>query len=787
VNANHAQSIKQLFAEASERLGEEREQFLRWRCGNDAAVRAAVERLLLADAGGGDGFLAAKHPPPRETSVPAQVGRFRLVRKIGEGGMGAVFEAEQDQPLRKVALKMVRQAALSEPLLRRFEYEVQILGQLRHPGIAQIYDAGTHDDGATTIPYFAMEFVDGQPLMDFIKRHRLTVRQRLRLMAAICDAVHHAHQKGVVHRDLKPSNILIEGSGDGVPQPKILDFGVARAIHSDVRLVTMHTEVGQLVGTLSYMSPEQVAGRPDELDVRSDVYALGVILYEMLADRLPYDLRNLSIPEAGSVIRDRDPTQLSSIDTSLRGDVETIAFKALAKERERRYQSAAEFADDIRRFLTDEPITARPASRVYHLRKFAQRNKGLVGGAAVAFAVLLVAIAGISIALVRATHAEQAALRSATRANAVSKFLQNMLAGVDPEEIGPNALTVREVLDLAGARLEEELSGQPEVAAAVHHTLGRHYSTLGHYVDGDRHLRRAVELRRTFTQGDDAELAEALTDLSTNLQDKRDIAEAEAPTREALDMRRRLFGRESLEAAESLHEIAFILIETGRAREAEPLARESLAIRRLRLGEENAAVATGIGTLGWCLLALGRLDEAETAMREAADMVRRLPGFNGRMLAGRLTFLAAALRAQGKNVEEEMALREAIDIRSRRLAQDHPSLAWNLFCLAKVRWKLGDHDEAETTCRRALDIYTKKREPQHTDIADCQELLAQIYDDRGRLVEAEPLWSACLEIRRQVLPPEHPDIAFAENALARSRAAQHSARGIPARAGQPLR
>ncbi|MBI4718825.1 MAG: serine/threonine protein kinase [Planctomycetes bacterium] len=778
MSADRDQLIKRLFVEAGERTGDERERFLDEGCGNDAPLRQAVVRLLAADAAAATGFLDGP-PAARAPAEPsAQIGRFRLVRKIGEGGMGAVFEAEQIHPRRRVALKMVRHAGLSESLRRRFEYEVQILGQLRHPGIAQIYEAATHDDPAVPggpIPYFAMEYVQGRSLLDFASHGRLTARQRLALMSKICDAVHHAHQKGVIHRDLKPANILVEPADDGHAQPKILDFGVARATRSDVQMMTMHTEVGQIIGTLSYMSPEQVAGRPDEIDLRSDVYSLGVMLYELLTGRLPYDLRDRSLSEAGNLIREQEPTRLGSVDAALRGDVETIVAKALAKERERRYQSAAELGDDILRFLNDEPIVARPATRAYQLRKFAKRNKGLVGGIVAAFAILLLAVAGISVALIKARRAEHAALQSAATATAVSSFLRNMLAGVDPEDIGPRALTVREVLDHAAARLQRELVDQPEVAASVHQTLGNHYGTLGHYVEADRHLRQAVELRRSLTVGDDPNLADALTDLAANLEEKRDLAGAEGPLREALDMRRRLFGQDSLEVAETLHGLGSILIDQGRARDAEPLVRESLEIRRRLLGAQHADVATSTGTLGWCLMALDRLDVAETAVRDAVEMVRRLPGDNERALAARLTFLSGVLRARGKYVEEEAVVREAVDIRSRRLTADHPSLAWNLFCLAKVRWRLGDLSEAETNCRKALEIYTAKRGPRHSDIADCQQLLAQIHDDQGRWVEAESWWIACLEMRRNLLPADDPEITFAEEALARNRAAQRSA------------
>lgn len=774
------QIIKELFSRASELDGLDREELLNEECANNPALRMAVQRLLAADDGGESRFLDGSPSPTAPNPIPTQIGRFRLLRKIGEGGMGTVFEAEQDHPRRTVALKMVRLAGLSEPVLRRFDHEVQILGQLRHPGIAQIHEAGTHNNSLETIPYFAMELVHGSPLLEFARSHRLSTHQRLDLMAGICDAVHYAHQKGVIHRDLKPANVLIEQSADGRFQPKILDFGVARITGCDMDLATMHTGPGQLIGTLSYMSPEQVAGNPRDVDIRSDVYALGVLLYELLADRLPYDLRECSIADAGTIIREQEPSRLSSIDTRFRGDIETIVAKSLAKEKERRYQSAAELSDDLRRFLRDEPILARPANKAYTIRKFARRNKGLVAGIGAAFAALLIAVVGISIAFYRARHAEDAALVSAARATAISNFLQNMLAGVDPENIGPGPLTVREVLDHASARLDRELRDNPEVAAPIHQTLGNHYRTLGLYFEADAHLKTAVDLRRSLATSDDPELASALSDMAANLQEKRDIIEAEAPTREALQIRRRFFGNDSVHVANSLYDLASILIEIGGPQEAEALARESLDIRRRLLGPQSEAVAISTGLLGWCFLTMGRLDEAEAAMQEAVDMVRRLPGDNERALASRLTFLAHVLRAKGDDARFEAALREAIEIRSRRLAEDHPALAWNLLNLAQIRRKLGDLDEAESAGRRALEIYQKKRGPQHTDVADCMQLLAQVYDDRGRYEEAQAWWNACLEIRHIVRPPGHVETTFAENALAASRIAGGNSAAAPA-------
>ncbi len=772
---DRAQLIKRLFLEAGQKLGSDRDRFLEVQCGNDLELRSQIERLLEADDPAACGFLGcATHAVP-DSVVSTKLGRFQILRKIGEGGMGTVYEAEQDQPRRRVALKVMRGTSLSKSLIRRFEHEVQILGQLRHAGIAQVYEAGTHDNGSEAIPYFAMEYVHGTPLLEYAAQRNLTARQRLELISNICDAVQHAHQKGIIHRDLKPANILVEETEAGIGQPKVLDFGVARATRSEVQLLSMHTEMGQLMGTISYMSPEQIAGHPDELDRRTDVYALGVMMFELLVGRPPYDLRNCSIPEAGNIICEQEPSSLGSIDSIYRGDIETIVAKALAKERDRRYRSASELSDDIRRVLADQPIFARPATRWYQWRKFAKRNRGLVGGIAVAFVALLVGMIGVTIALVRATHAQHAALRSAEKAHSVSRFLQDMLAGMDPQNIGPNPLTVREVLDHAAVRLETELKDQPEVAASIHQTLGKHYNTLGLYDDADRHLRTAVELRKSSTTGEGRELADAISSLTTNLQDKRDLGEAEIWARQALDMRRRLFGSDSLETAESLYDLASILIELGRAEEAEPLVRESLDIRNRLSGSDDVTVAISTGLLGSCLVSLGKLTEAETAVRKAVAIVRGLSGDNELVLAGRLTFLANVVRMSDNIMEEEAALREAIGIRSRRLGRDHPSLAWNFFCLAQNRLKLNEFNEAETLCRQALEIYLMKRGSDHTDVADCYQLMGQIYSDQRRFSEAEMWWKACLDLRRRLLRSDHPDVTVAEVHLRGCQAALQEA------------
>ncbi len=460
--------------------------------GECAPVSQAATRTLGAGQGTG-GLMAG-----------GQFGRYTIVRLLGQGGMGAVYEAQQESPRRSVALKVIRGGWLSAQMLRRFEHESQVLGRLQHPGIAQVYEAGSvRDEGGRSggvTPFFAMELIKGVPLTEYAAAKNLGTRERLELVARICDAVYHAHQKGVIHRDLKPGNILVDESG----QPKILDFGVARATDSDIQQTTMQTDIGQLIGTVPYMSPEQVGGNPDELDTRSDVYALGVIAYELLAGRLPYDLQKKMIHEAVRVIREEDPTRLSAINRTLRGDIETIVAKALEKDKGRRYQSAEALGSDIRRYLKDEPIAARPASTWYQAAKFARRNKVLVGGVAATFLVLVAGIIGVSLMLKRALEAESgltfqigettAALKKATRAEGEATTAKNEairerdaaeyeayvahLTAADASFLSEQPARVRENLDACPARLRgwewRYLDALSDTSAATV-SLGPHY------------------------------------------------------------------------------------------------------------------------------------------------------------------------------------------------------------------------------------------------------------------------------------------------------------------------
>lgn len=468
MNAERWKKIESLFEAASAMAVGARGAFLDRECNGDAALRAEVESLLGVeeDDAGFSKFLekpafVIPTPPPMKmipavepgTMIGRRIGSYRITRVIGTGGMGVVFEAEQDSPRRRVALKVLKPSLATPMMVRRFEHEAQILGRLQHPGIAQIYEAGAAPDhenplGSGVRAFFAMELVNGPMILDFCRERGLSTAQRLELFAKVCDAVQHAHQKGVIHRDLKPANVLVDvgiaAAGDTAfqsAQPKVLDFGVARVTDSDRRVTTMRTSIGVIIGTLPYMSPEQVVGDPRDIDTRSDVYALGVMLYELLAGRLPMDFADRSMPEAARMIRDDEPARLSTINRVFRGDIDTIVSKAIEKNRERRYQSAAELADDLRRHLSGEPIAAKRDSAMYVLRKQIARHR-----TAAAAAALLVVTMVVFTALTFVQSRENKRL-AAERLDAQHRALAALSTAEDQ----------RERADIASRQLREKL------------------------------------------------------------------------------------------------------------------------------------------------------------------------------------------------------------------------------------------------------------------------------------------------------------------------------------------
>jgi len=578
--------------------------------------------------------------PGAQADLPVRIGHYTIKRKIASGGMGTVYEAVQEQPRRTVAVKVMRAGVVSPETLRRFEYEAQLLARLRHPGIAQVYEAGTHDDGHGPVPYFAMEYIpNAKPITRYAEDKKLRVRERLELFAKICDAVHHGHQKGIIHRDLKPGNILVDSQG----YPRVIDFGVARATDSDMALQTFQTAVGQIIGSIQYMSPEQFEADPNDIDTRSDVYALGIVLYELLRGELPYDVTKTSIVEAARIVHGQEPTRLGDGRPALRGDVETIVQKALEKDRDRRYQSAFGLAEDIRRYLRGEAIVARPPSITYQLRVFARRNRTLLGAVAAVFVVL---VAGVIVSTSLFFHAQRERERAeaqTAKAVSVTGFLKDTLGSTIPVGYGAE-VTIADLLDQASTRVDAVFPDDPAVAAELHRTIGLGYKKLALYEQSEIHLKQARALVPEIDPGR-VEAQKLLTELYQLTGRNTERVEA---LRELLRLTHLREGPESERALDVAHELAIALADLGRLEEAEQVASGTLDARRRLAGEDDPrTLDAGLQVTGVRILE-GSAAQAETLARQLLGTATRTLGAEDRVTITARSHLAAAFIMQNK-------------------------------------------------------------------------------------------------------------------------------------------
>ncbi len=731
--------VAELFEAALAMPAAERDAWLE-RTTDDAAVRAEVRSLLAHDAAttgdaeflqspvirpdsgrsGDAGSSGAAAPTSGEAAVPLpeSIAGYRIVRILGRGGMGTVYEAVQERPSRSVALKVVRADLASPSLIARFEHEAELLARLDHPGIAHVYDAGLErrEDG-TVRPWFAMELVRGRRLDAWATETRPGTRERLEMLARICDALHHAHQKGIVHRDVKPANVLVSDAGE----PRLVDFGVARAIDASLRPTGLETGPGRMIGTLAYMSPEQLAGDSARVDVRSDVYALGVVGYELLTGRRPHEVEDKSLSEAVRTIETDAPERPSRLRPELRGDVETILLTALEKDPARRYAAASELAADLRRCLADEPISARPPSAAYQLRCFARRHRGLVAAASVASVAVvgaLVAVSALAVqldaALASAEVRRQQAEREAERTQAVGDFLERTLSAPDPfsDEPATSDTPVGELLVRAESWLDDGFADEPFAEAAARGVLGRTYKGLGRYEDADRQV--ALALAR--------------------------LDAAPPETR---------LGKDELRRAGLLAERAVLLSYLDRDDEALAAVERSQAViaAAVAAGVQDAAAgrAARLGNLGFVLRRLGRLERAEAITRGAITAAREAGPDGAATEAAAINNLAGMLASRGEHAEAIELYDRSLTLLRELQGEEHPSVVIITGNIAVLAIRAGDFERAAETLPVVVDTLSEQVGPTHPRVLTTLNNLGYALHECRRYDESEAAYLRALE------------------------------------------
>ena len=801
------QKVEEILHQAMALAPEQRPEFLDTACGSDADLRAELNSLLLAGEDLSDEFLKSplrgvleRQIVEIESASALAAGqifaqRFELVRKLGEGGMGQVWLAEQLAPVRRqVAVKLIKAGMYDEAVVQRFQSERQSLAIMDHPAIAKVFDAGTTPQGQ---PYLVMEYVPGLPITDYCDQHKLSIKDRLELFIHACEGVQHAHQKAIIHRDLKPSNILVI-EVDGKPVPRIIDFGLAKTTAPQVS--DEYTQLGQFIGTPGYMSPEQVNLSARDIDTRTDVYTLGVVLYVLLTGLQPFETKRREKPsleewlrqlreeeppnpstkvsgdkDTSSATADARRTEPKQLISQLRGDLDWITMKALERDRTRRYGTPSELAADLQRFLRHEPVIARPDSTGYRLRKYIRRHRVAMSVGAGVLLVLLVFSVVQALQLRETTrerdHAKQErdrANQERDRATRIATFMSNMFKVPDPSETRGNSVTAREILDRAANDIGTGLAQDPDVQSQMLHEMAGTYNNLGLHARAHELAQRALDARQSLHGADDPKTLESMTQLGLILHMEGHDADAEPLDRRALADERRVLGADDPLTLESADDLAMVLKPLGRFPEAEKLAREVVDTSTRRLGPESALTLRAQNHLASILFYEGHAADAEKVLRPALDVERRVWGSDHPETMKALAMLAISLHHENHFAEAESLYREVLAASERVLGTEHPSTAIAMSNLASILADEGHSPESLNLQRQALAIFSRTLGPDHPSTLMCELNLTRGLRSEGQLQEAERMQRQILATQIRAHGAEYPDTLLAESELAKT-------------------